>query len=59
MDLPLEPLQLERDTPGTQLGDWDRNQIYIPMIQRSTNAEMTAIFDADQKALENFSSEIP
>lgn len=33
---------------GAALGPWDANGTYVRTIVRSTNAEMTAIFDADQ-----------
>ena len=43
-----EPATLVRATPGQRLGGWDRSRAYVRTIDRSTNAEMTAIFDADQ-----------
>ena len=43
-----EPATLTRATLGQRLGGWDRSRVYVRTIDRPTNAEMTAIFDADQ-----------
>jgi len=43
-----DPATLVRTTPGKPLGGWDKTRVYVRTIDRSTNAEMTAIFDADQ-----------
>ena len=43
-----EPATLVRATPGEPIGGWDRLRVYNRTIDRPTNAEMTAIFDADQ-----------
>lgn len=45
----LEPFDLVRvRATGTPLGPWDPGRSYIRVVTRPTNAEMTAIFDADQ-----------
>lgn len=46
----LEPITLVRRTTPALRGDWKPGRIYALPVDRSTNAEMTAIFDADQKA---------
>lgn len=43
-----EPANLVRATPGLRLGGWDKTRVYLRTIDRPTNAEMTALFDADQ-----------
>lgn len=43
-----EPATLVRATPGKPLGGWDKKRVYVRTVDRPTNAEMTAIFDADQ-----------
>lgn len=43
-----EPATLTRATLGQRLGGWDGSRVYVRTIDRPTNAEMTAIFDADQ-----------
>lgn len=43
-----EHATLTRATLGQRLGGWDRSRVYVRTIDRPTNAEMTAIFDADQ-----------
>lgn len=45
----FEPFKLTRATPrASQLGGWEVGRSYVDTINRPTNAEMTAIFDADQ-----------
>lgn len=44
----LDPFDLVRSTKAQPLGPWDPAENYIPTIRRTTNAEMTAIFNADQ-----------
>ncbi len=46
----LEPFQFVRaQATASPFGGWDANQSYVRTIARPTNAEMTAIFDADQE----------
>lgn len=45
-----EPALLTRVDAGVKLGSWDANKTYIRPVARPTNAEMTALFDADQTA---------
>jgi len=47
--LPIEPFMLERETKPS-LGPWDRQRSYVRRVDRPTNSEMTAIFEADQAA---------
>ncbi len=45
----FEPFDLIRTkAKGAPLGPWDDERSYVRLITRPTNAEMTAIFDADQ-----------
>ena len=45
----MEPFELIRsDTKAPQLGSWNADRNYTRSIVRPTNAEMTAIFNADQ-----------
>jgi len=45
----FEPFNLTRATSNaSQLGGWEVGRSYVRTINRPTNAEMTAIFDADQ-----------
>jgi hypothetical protein len=44
----FEPFDFVRAQARTPLGPWDPTRTYIRTIVRPTNAEMTAIFDADQ-----------
>lgn len=45
----FEPFDLVKDeSKGAVLGPWDSGRSYRRVINRPTNAEMTAIFDADQ-----------
>jgi hypothetical protein len=46
----MEPFALVRQADGARIGPWDPQRSYIRVIDRPTNAEMTAIFDADQNA---------
>ena len=43
-----EPAALFRATLGKPLGGWRKDRTYTRTVDRPTNAEMTAIFDADQ-----------
>lgn len=43
-----QPTTLTRVAPGTAIGPWDKDRTYIRVTGWPTNAEMTAIFDADQ-----------
>ncbi|MCC2976676.1 hypothetical protein LK533_08305 [Sphingomonas sp. PL-96] len=45
-----EPAMLKRVSCQTTLGGWDATRTYVQTLQRPTNSEMTAIFDADQAA---------
>lgn len=46
---PFEPLPLVKaQAGGPPIGPWDSGRSYVPTVTRPTNAEMTAIFDADQ-----------
>lgn len=45
----FEPLLLVAEAKDAPLGPWDPTQVYTRLIDRPTNAEMTSIFDADQK----------
>ena len=46
---PFEPFPLVKAQAGAPpLGPWDSGRSYVPTVSHSTNAEMTAIFDADQ-----------
>jgi len=49
----MEPFALVREAEGTLIGPWDPQRSYVRQIDRPTNAEMTAIYDADQKARQN------
>lgn len=49
-----EPVRLERVTGDVSLGGWRSDQTYVFEVDRPTNAEMTAIFDEDQKAREDW-----
>lgn len=42
-------LVLVREATGATLGGWDAGRTYVQAIERPTNPEMTAIFEADQK----------
>ncbi|MBT2245856.1 hypothetical protein JQK15_20295 [Sphingobium sp. BHU LFT2] len=45
----MEPFELIRsDKKAPQLGPWAPDRNYTRLIVRPTNAEMTAIFNADQ-----------
>lgn len=45
----FEPFDFVRSAPGTEtIGPWDQGRTYVRLIARSTSAEMTAIFEADQ-----------
>ncbi|QXT35053.1 hypothetical protein KV697_14930 [Sphingomonas sanguinis] len=44
-----DPLPLVRAPAATKLGPWDAGRSYPIVTSRPTNAEMTAIFEADQK----------
>ena len=45
----FEPFDVVKDeAKGVALGPWDSGRSYRRVINRPTNAEMTAIFDADQ-----------
>lgn len=45
----FEPFDFVRAAPETEkLGPWDQGRTYVRPIARSTSAEMTAIFEADQ-----------
>lgn len=46
----MEPFALVREAEGARIGPWDSQRTYVRQIDRPTNAEMTAIYDADQKA---------
>ena len=46
----MEPLALVRVKASAPLGGWNPSHSYVRVIERPTNDEMTAIFDADQKA---------
>jgi hypothetical protein len=45
-----DPVQLKRVSCQGKVGVWDRTRTYVRTVERPTNAEMTAIFDADQAA---------
>jgi hypothetical protein len=45
-----EPATLTRVTCTTKLGGWEVSRIYVRTTNRPTDAEMTAIFEADQAA---------
>jgi hypothetical protein len=49
----MEPFALVREADGARIGPWDSQRTYVRQIDRPTNAEMTAIYDADQKARQN------
>jgi hypothetical protein len=51
---PFEPFPLVKaeETPSP-LGPWDSGRSYVPTVNRPTNAEMTAIFEADQADRQN------
>ena len=51
-----EPATLARAAPGKPLGGWDKKRVYVRTVDRPTNAEMTAIFDADQAVREHWES---
>ena len=44
----VDPEILVRETSSAPLGGWDADTAYAAPFYRPTNAEMTAIFDADQ-----------
>ncbi|MEO8374838.1 MAG: hypothetical protein ABI471_06410 [Sphingomonas bacterium] len=46
----MEPFALVREANGARIGPWDPERSYVRQIDRPTNAEMSAIYDADQKA---------
>jgi len=46
----VDPEILVRDASHAPLGDWDADAVYAAPLYRPTNAEMTAIFDADQQS---------
>ncbi len=52
-----ESFDLVREPADTTLGDWDAQKIYTVPIDRPTNTEMTAIFDADQGARKTWSAQ--
>ena len=43
-----EPATLFRVKPKSVIGGWDSKRVYVRTVERPTNSEMTAIFDADQ-----------
>jgi hypothetical protein len=45
-----EPVALKRDSGTGIVEEWDSTRTYIRRIERPTNPEMTAIFNADQAA---------
>lgn len=51
-----EPATLFRVAPGKMIGGWDSKRVYVRTIDRPTNAEMTAIFTADQAERQNLQS---
>lgn len=51
---PFEPFPLVKAQGApSSLGPWDSSRSYVPTIDRPTNAEMTAIFVADQADRQN------
>lgn len=50
MSARAEPFVLVRAAANARLGPWDKGRRYVTVIDRPTNAEMTAIFQADQAA---------
>ena len=51
---PFEPFPLVKAKGASSpLGPWDSDRSYTPTVDRPTNAEMTAIFDADQADRQN------
>ncbi len=49
LDTGFEPFRFVRlHAPTPVLGPWNAGRDYVRLIERLTNAEMTAIFDADQ-----------
>lgn len=51
-----EPATLVRADSGKALDGWDKTRVYSRAIDHPTNAEMTAIFDADQAARRHWES---
>ncbi|MEO7814482.1 MAG: hypothetical protein ABIR87_03460 [Sphingomicrobium sp.] len=51
-----EPATLVRAMPGKAIGGWDKKRVYVRTVDRPTNAEMTAIFDADQSVRKHWES---
>jgi len=49
-----EPVSLDRALATEALGNWDPNRTYVRGMERPTDPEMTAIFDADQAAREHW-----
>ncbi len=52
-----EPFVLVRESADASLGGWDPQKTYTLPIEWPTNAEMTAIFDADQTARKTWSAQ--
>lgn len=51
---PFEPFPLLKAAEApSSLGPWDSGRSYVPTVNRPTNAEMTAIFEADQADRQN------
>lgn len=48
--MPFEPFELLREPAGMTIGPFDPAQTYVRVIDRRTNKEMTALYDADQAA---------
>ncbi len=48
--MPADPEILVRDSSSAPLGGWDVDASYPAPLHRPTNAEMTAIYEADQQA---------
>lgn len=45
-----DPAVLIRENAADAFGPWDVSRVYVRFIERPTNPEMTAIFEADQAA---------
>jgi hypothetical protein len=50
----VDPEILVRESSNAPLGGWDTDASYPAPLYRPTNAEMTAIFDADQQSRANW-----
>lgn len=55
----FDPLLLVRDLVDAPLGPWRPDRDYVRIVERPTNAEMTAIFDADQAIRHNWDKHDP